>query len=54
MKYKILIADDETEIRDVLHLYLDQAGFEVAEAADGLETLSLLEKKLRIFCYWIL
>ena len=45
MKYKILIADDETEIRDVLHLYLDQAGFEVAEAADGLETLSLLEKE---------
>lgn len=53
MAYTILIADDEAEIRDILHLYLEQAGFHVVEAADGLETLSLLEKKHRIFCFWI-
>lgn len=45
MMYKILIADDEAEIRDILHLYLEQAGFAVSEAADGLEALSLLEKE---------
>ena len=45
MAYTILIADDEAEIRDILHLYLEQAGFHVVEAADGLETLSLLEKE---------
>lgn len=44
MAYKILIADDETEIRDILHLYLEQAEFEVVEAADGLEALERLEK----------
>lgn len=45
MAYTILIADDEAEIRDILHLYLEQAGFHVVEAADGFETLSLLEKE---------
>ena len=44
MAYKILIADDEAEIRDILHLYLEQAGFMVSEAADGLEALSLFEQ----------
>lgn len=45
MAYKILIADDEAEIREVLHLYLEQSGYQVLEAADGLETLRLLEKE---------
>ncbi len=53
MAYTILIADDEAEIRDILHLYLEQAGFHVVEAADGFETLSLLEKEAPIFCFWI-
>ena len=44
MAYKILVADDEAEIRDILHLYLEQAGFMVSEAADGLEALSLFEQ----------
>lgn len=45
MAYKILIADDEAEIREVLHLYLEQSGYQVLEAADGMETLRLLEKE---------
>lgn len=53
MAYTILIADDEAEIRDILHLYLEQAGFHVVEAADGLETCRFLRKKHRIFCFWI-
>lgn len=45
MKYKILIADDEAEIRDVLHLYLDKEGYEVYEAADGAQAMELLKKE---------
>lgn len=42
MGYKILIADDEQEIRDVLRLYLEKDGYEVTEAQDGLEAMKLL------------
>lgn len=42
MSYKILVADDEAEIRDLLHLYLEKDGYEVIEAADGMEVLRLL------------
>lgn len=45
MKYVILIADDEAEIRDLLKLYLENSGYDVREAADGLEALEVLEKE---------
>lgn len=45
MAYRILIADDEPEIRDILHLYLENSGYEIVEAQDGMETLSALEKQ---------
>ena len=45
MKYVILIADDEAEIRDLLRLYLENSGYDVLEAADGLEALAVLKKK---------
>ncbi len=35
MKYKILVADDEAEIRELLRLYLENSGYEVIEAEDG-------------------
>ncbi len=41
--YRILVADDEKDIRSVLALYLEDAGYEVVEAADGAETLRVLE-----------
>ncbi|MDE7016816.1 MAG: response regulator transcription factor [Lachnospiraceae bacterium] len=43
MAYKILIADDEPEIRDILHLYLEKDGYEVIEATDGAQALSALQ-----------
>ena len=43
MGYKILIADDEAEIRDLLHLYLEKDGYDVLEAEDGAQALSLLQ-----------
>lgn len=45
MGYKILIADDEAEIRDVLRLYLEKDGYEVTEAADGVEAMEKLRKE---------
>lgn len=45
MAYRILIADDEAEIRDVLRLYLEKEGYEIVEAADGLEADRMLKKE---------
>ncbi len=36
---KILIADDEAEIRQLLRLYLENEGYEVSEAKDGDEAI---------------
>lgn len=43
MGYRILVVDDEPEIRDLLHLYLEKDGYDVIEAADGASALSALE-----------
>lgn len=45
MSYRILIADDEAEIRDLLRLYLEKEGYEVLEAADGEEALRILREQ---------
>lgn len=45
MAYKILIADDEPEIRDLLRLYLEKDGYEVIEAEDGAQALSCLQRE---------
>lgn len=50
MSYKILIADDEAEIRDLLKLYLENEGYKVIEAADGRAALSLLIKEKPDLC----
>lgn len=44
MAYKILVADDEIEIRMLLRLYLEKDGYEVVEAEDGTRALTLCEK----------
>ena len=40
---KILIADDDPEIREALRLLLDCEGYETAEAANGEEVLRILD-----------
>lgn len=45
MGYKILIADDEAEIRNVLHLYLEIDGYEVVEAENGPEALEKMKRE---------
>lgn len=39
----VLVVDDDTEIRDVIHVYLRNEGYHVLEAANGLEALNLLK-----------
>lgn len=50
MEYKILVADDENEIRNLLKLYLENDGFKVVEASTGLEVLDLLDKEKPDMC----
>lgn len=45
MAYRILVADDEAEIRDVLRLYLEKDGYEVIEAADGIEAMEVCRQE---------
>lgn len=45
MAYKILIADDEAEIREILRIYLEKDGYKIIEAADGLEALKIFENE---------
>lgn len=45
MGYKILIADDEPEIRDLLRLYLEKDGYEIIEAADGMEAMTAINEE---------
>lgn len=41
--YKILIADDEQKIREVLREYAEFEGHEVTEAVDGMQTVELVK-----------
>ena len=50
MADRILVADDEPEIRSVLALYLENDGFEVLEAADGGVALEMLQTEQIDLC----
>ena len=50
MAVKILVADDEKEIRNLLRLYLENESFEVVEAGDGPSTLELIRKEKPDLC----
>jgi DNA-binding response OmpR family regulator len=44
MMFTVLVVDDDTEIRDVIHVYLRNEGYLVLEAVDGLEALDALQE----------
>ncbi|MBR1506393.1 MAG: response regulator transcription factor [Eubacterium sp.] len=50
MGYRILIADDEAEIRDLLRLYLENEGYKCLEAGDGVEALNLVKEEKPDLC----
>ena len=43
--YRILIADDEEKIREVIREYAEFEGFEVAEAEDGMQAVNLAREQ---------
>ncbi|WP_291561324.1 MULTISPECIES: response regulator transcription factor [unclassified Clostridium] len=44
MAYKILIADDDEDILEILELYLEKDGFEVVKAINGQKAWEVIEK----------
>ena len=44
IKPKVLLADDEAGLRELLRVYLENNGFEVREAADGLDAERLINE----------
>lgn len=45
MNNKILVADDEKEIRDLLEIYLLNEGYKVIKAQDGQEALDIMQNE---------
>ena len=45
MAYKVLIADDEAEIRQLLRLYLEKDGYQVIEADNGKKAVMICEQE---------
>jgi len=43
MKQRILVVDDEPQIREMLSMYFARHGYETATAADSAETLRIVE-----------
>ena len=50
MNHKILIVDDEPEIRNFLRLYLENEGYEILEAGDGPEALRIIKEESPSLC----
>ncbi len=42
--YRILVADDEPQIRTIIKKYAEFGGYEVAQAADGMQALTLVRE----------
>ena len=47
MSYRILIADDEEEILEILELYLQKDGYSVVKACNGMEAINIILKEKR-------
>lgn len=45
MAYKVLVADDEQEIRQLLRLYLEKDGYQVIEAENGRKAVDICERE---------
>ncbi|GAA3328541.1 hypothetical protein GCM10020331_072890 [Ectobacillus funiculus] len=43
MTYKVLIVDDESDMRQLVGMYLENAGYKWAEAPDGKTALEMIK-----------
>lgn len=52
MARKVLIVEDDSNIAELLHLYLEKEGFETAVAGDGGKGWSCSAPSTRSWCCW--
>lgn len=45
MPKQVLVADDDPEIRDVIRIYLQNEGYRICEAKDGLEAIDIVSRE---------
>ena len=45
-KIKILVVDDESRMRKLIKDFLEREGYQILEAADGVEAMDLLRSSL--------
>lgn len=45
MKRRVLIVDDESQIRDMLREWLTRTGYEVVDASDGKQAIEILRRQ---------
>ena len=51
---KILIVDDEADIRKIVRLLLEKKGYSVCEASNGLAAIEEVKMEISILLLWIL
>ena len=49
---RILVVEDDFDIQELLQNFLQEAGYEVATANDGIEALSLFSGQRYDLIYW--
>jgi CheY-like chemotaxis protein len=49
---RVLVVDDESAIRDIIHRYLAAEGYQVAEAADDQEALDRSPRSVPTWSCW--
>jgi CheY-like chemotaxis protein len=52
--HRVLVVDDDLEIRETIIEVLEEAGYEAVGASDGLEALELLREARRSWCLVLL
>ena len=53
MSKLILIIEDETSIQNIIKAFLEDAGYTVVLAADGMEGSNSSERTSPTWCFWI-
>ena len=53
MMKKVLIAEDESAIREIIAITLQRAGYEVTEACDGEQALLTYTERIPTYYYYI-
>ena len=50
LTYQLLVIDDEPQMRDLIRVILEDAGYNIVEASDGLQALSVVKQQIIDLC----